>query len=388
MNRLLHTITLSLFCLIAAELTVQASPKTVKTEVQRLSCIDTIVNSAIAQQTIPGAVVAVVRGDKTVYIKAFGNKQIYPDTVPMTIDAVFDLASVSKAVATTTCAMLLIEKGLIRLEDRVDKFLPNFRNYTDANETQPIRVVDLLTHTSGLPSYVGIATLRNTYGTANRETLTNHINTCKRQFPPRTKFLYSCLNFITLQFIIEKVSEESLQTFAQKNLFLPLGMAHTDYCPKGKLKSMCVPTERQPDGTVLKGIVHDPLAQIANNGISGNAGLFSTAGDLTIFSAMLLGDGAYHGKRILKPSTVQQLYTEKLLGRALGWDISSAYASAKSDFGNRTIVHTGYTGTSIMIDFDSKTAIIILTNRVHPGDKGSVVPLRKAVANCVYRVVK
>ncbi|HOO24762.1 MAG TPA: serine hydrolase domain-containing protein, partial [Paludibacteraceae bacterium] len=158
MNRLLHTITLSLFCLIAAELTVQASPKTVKTEVQRLSCIDTIVNSAIAQQTIPGAVVAVVRGDKTVYIKAFGNKQIYPDTVPMTIDAVFDLASVSKAVATTTCAMLLIEKGLIRLEDRVDKFLPNFRNYTDANETQPIRVVDLLTHTSGLPSYVGIAT--------------------------------------------------------------------------------------------------------------------------------------------------------------------------------------------------------------------------------------
>ncbi|NCA80251.1 MAG: class A beta-lactamase-related serine hydrolase [Sphingobacteriia bacterium] len=382
-----------LFCLCVAMKPLQhVAPHDMGMDEVRLSAVDVPIRKAITEHLIPGAVLAVVRGDKLAYFKAYGNKQVFPDTVPMTPGAVFDLASVSKAISTTTCVMQLVERGKMALDDRVDKFLPNFKNYSAPSlNTKPIRVVDLLTHTSGLPPYVGIVTLRDQYGIADKKALADYICTCPRQFEPRTKFAYSCLNFITLQLIIEKVSGKSLRCFAHENIFLPLGMTHTDYCPSDTLKLYCVPTEMQSDSTVFCGVVHDPLARIPNNGVSGNAGLFSSAADLAVFSVMLLNGGEYGGKRILQAATVQQMCSipvwGKDFGRALGWDVSSAYASANGDFGKQAIVHTGYTGTSVVIDFETKTAVILLTNRVHPKDKGSIVKLRKAVAECVHHSI-
>ena len=358
----------------------QVPPEQVGMSSAKLKLADEAIRKAIGDKAIPGAVLAVVRNGKLAYLKAYGNKQVYPTAVPMDVSTVFDMASCSKSISTAISTMILVEEGKLRLTDKVKLYIPAF--------TDNIRVVDLLTHTSGLPAYAPVAELKEKYGAPNPDALISYIATCKRDTLPAVQFKYSCLNFITLQRIVETISGRSLRDFAKENIFSVLGMQHTDYNPSGELLAMCAPTEKQKEGVVLKGIVHDPLARIMNGGVSGNAGVFSCATDLAILVAALMNGGEYNGKRILSPASVRVMSSIPVgmeqFGRSLGWDVSSAFATNKGDlFGPRTFGHTGYTGTSIIIDPDTKTSVILLTNRVHPEDKGEVGRLRAVVANIV-----
>lgn len=365
------------------------NPKKVGLDKDKLEYVDAAIRESIQKGEIPGAVLAVVRHKKIAYLKAYGNKQVYPDTIAMTTNTVFDLASVSKSVSTAISAMILLERGQIRLRDNVSIYIPGFQPWTDpdSGRKKNIRIIDLLTHTSGLPPYASIDELKKEYSMPNPNGLITYISNIKRNNEPSTVFDYSCLNFITLQRIIETVSGMSLQNFAKQNIFIPLAMRHTDYNPTGETLDWTAPTQKQADGSVLKGKVHDPLANIVNGGISGNAGIFSNAEDLAILSAMLLNDGEIKGVRILSPLTVKMMrsvpHGYEKFGRALGWDVYSGYASDGDIFDISAYGHTGYTGTSITIDPESDTAVILLTNRVHPEDKGAASRLREVVSNVV-----
>ena len=408
----------SLLCMFLGALSLVAqplqrvAPEQVGMDSRRLMYADEVIEAAIANKDIPGAVLAIVRDGKMAYLKAYGNKRVYPNAEPMTTGTVFDMASCSKTMSTAVCTMILVERGKIRLSDAVSVYLPGFQNWVseDGKDKKTIRVSDLLTHTSGLPSYGPTAELEKQYGSPNAEGLMEYIKTCKRQFKPQTDYSYSCLNFITLQNIIEKVSGQSLREFARENLFDVLGMDYTDYLPtirdkkgnwintvdanwaslvEGDWHDVIAPTEKQTNGQVLCGQVHDPLARIMNGGISGNAGIFSRAEDIAILCAALQNGGEWNGRRILSPQTVKAMRTVPRgdvaqFGRTLGWDNSSGYASNQGDlFGWNTYGHTGYTGTSIIMDPDNNTSVILLINSVHPEDGHSVVRLRSLVANAV-----
>ena len=397
---------------VVAQPLQRVAPEQVGMDSRRLMYADEVIEAAIANKDIPGAVLAIVRDGKMAYLKAYGNKRVYPNAEPMTTGTVFDMASCSKTMSTAVCTMILVERGKIRLSDAVSVYLPGFQNWVseDGKDKKTIRVSDLLTHTSGLPSYGPTAELEKQYGSPNAEGLMEYIKTCKRQFKPQTDYSYSCLNFITLQNIIEKVSGQSLREFARENLFDVLGMDYTDYLPtirdkkgnwintvdanwaslvEGDWHDVIAPTEKQTNGQVLCGQVHDPLARIMNGGISGNAGIFSRAEDIAILCAALQNGGEWNGRRILSPQTVKAMRTVPRgdvaqFGRTLGWDNSSGYASNQGDlFGWNTYGHTGYTGTSIIMDPDNNTSVILLINSVHPEDGHSVVRLRSLVANAI-----
>lgn len=384
------------------------APDSAGLDPQRLAMADAAIEQAIADRTIPGAVLAVVRHGKMAYIKAFGNRRTLPHTEPMTTRTIFDMASCSKPVSTAICAMLLVERGQLRLLDPVADHLPGFANWRGSDgKSRTIRIIDLMTHTSGLPAYVSTSKLEHDYGKASAETLRKYIFNCRREFEPQSSFRYSCLNYITLQYIIEKVSGLTLREFARTNIFAPLGMDHTDYIPcdtEGHPTALpcwdaagedwrteVAPTERLKSGEVLWGAVQDPLARL-NGGVSGNAGLFSTADDLAILCSMLLGGGQHNGTRLLGPLTVKAMTriprATANIGRTPGWDIFTAYASVNGDlFSPSTYGHTGHTGTSVVIDPENDVAVILLTNAVHPDEGKSVVRLRSLVSNAVAAAV-
>lgn len=369
----------------------KSMPSSEGMDAAKLSNVDGIINSAIEEGVVPGAVLAVVRDNKMVYLKSYGNKSLYPKVEKMSVNTIFDLASVSKSVGTAISIMQLVEQGKIRLTDNVSMYIPNFKGYVNPEDgkTADIKIIHLLTHSSGLPPYGPTAELVEKYGSPSPEGLMEYIATCKRDFMPTTKFQYSCLNFITLQNVLQNITGETLASYAQKNIFDVLGMDHTMYNPKPEFYGMIAPTEKQADGSVILGKVHDPLARLLNDGNSGNAGVFSNAQDLAVLAAALMNGGEYNGKRILGELTVERMIRvpkgyEKI-GRSLGWDNYSAYASNNGNLFDpeRTFGHTGYTGTSMVIDPVSEVAVILLTNRVHPEDKNSVVRLRALVANAV-----
>lgn len=374
---------------VRAQQLQKVTPEQAGMDSKRLLNADKVIEKAISDGEIPGAVLAVVKDGKMVYRKAYGNKQVYPKIEKMQSNTVFDLASVTKPVATAISAMILIERGQLRFADRVNLFIPDFAAWTDSTGSKKeIRVLDLLTHTSGLPPYASVSDLKKQYDTPNPDGLIDYISTCKRDFEPQTDFQYSCLNYIVLQRIIENISKQNLRDFAKQNIFDVLGMSHTDFRPEGETLHRAAPTEKQPDGSVLKGIVHDPLARIMNDGISGNAGLFSDADDLAILAAALLNGGEYNGRRILSPLGVKTMRTVpravSSLGRTPGWDVFTPYASNSGDLlSPNTYGHTGYTGTSLVIDPDNGIAVILLTNRAHPDDGGDAIRLRSLVANAV-----
>lgn len=391
-----------------AQFLQRVAPEQVGMSSRHLIYADQAINKAIAEKEIPGAVLAVVRHGKMAYLKAYGHRSLVPDEEPMTTSTVFDMASCSKSMSTAVCTMMLVERGLIRLLDPVSLYIPDFRPWQseDGKRTKAIRIQDLLTHTSGLPAYAPVAKIQQAAGSPCPDALMQYIDTCRRSFEPQTDFRYSCLNFVTLQHIIETVSRQPLNQFAQEQLFDALGMKHTGYLPckqdkKGRWVNtslpqwlqdedchIIAPTEQQPDGQVLRGQAHDPLARILNGGISGNAGVFSCAEDVALLCAALQNGGEWNGRRILSPQTVKAMRTvpraTASLGRTLGWDCFTAYASNNGDlFGPHTYSHTGYTGTSIVIDPDTDTSVILLINAVHPKDGHSVVRLRSLVANAV-----
>ncbi len=361
-------------------------PVEVGMDAARLDRIGDVIREDIAAGKLPGATVVVGRKGTIVYSEAFGNAQLVPEPEPMTINKIFDMASVSKPVATATSVMILVEEGKIRLMDPVNLYIPEFRNYTDRDGNEEvIRIFHLLTHTSGLPPYTDAPPLREKYGAPCPEQVIQTIAALDRTCPPGTEFHYSCLGFITLAEIVHRVSGQTIDAFTRDRIFIPLGMKSSTYCPPDSWKRWIVSTEVF-DGQPLRGFVHDPLAQLMD-GKSGNAGLFSSAYDLAIFCQMLLNGGSYGDVRILSPLTVKAMTTvyEPLAfaGRGLGWDVRSDYSSNLGDiFPVSSFGHTGFTGTSICIDPGTQTFVILLTNRVHMPD-GSVIPLRSKVANIV-----
>ena len=388
----------------------QATPESHGMDSEKLAQVDRVINDAIAAKEIPGAVLSVVRGNDIVYLKAYGNKSVVPAVEPMTTETLFDLASVSKCVGTTLAFMQLIENGYVRLTDNVDRYIPDFKPWTDpeSGETVDITVRDLLSHSSGLTPYINADTFVKEYGGNNPEKMEWYIATkVKRNFHPGTDFMYSCLNFVTLQRILERVTGEKLYEYAQKHVFDVLGLRHTCYFPliytpaasnSAELAGLCAPTEVQADGKPLIAQVHDPMARRIMGGNSGNAGVFSNAEDLSVVCAAVMNGGVLVDKkdrplestRILSPLTIRLMTTippqnDPSVGRALGWDKKSSHSGLRGDLFNpeTTIMHTGYTGTSIVIDMESKTAVILLTHRVHPQDKGGVGRLRALVANIV-----
>lgn len=370
---------------------IKATPESQGVSSEKLMFADTAINAAIARGDIPGAVLAVVRNGRLIYLKAYGNRQVYPDTVAMETDAVFDLASVSKCVGTAIGIMQLVERGQLRLMDRVSQYIPEFENWEDpqTGKRVSIRIVDLMTHSSGLPPYAPAEVLVGKYGSPAPDSLMAYISRVPRDFEPTTRYQYSCLNFITLQNVLQRITGQKLSDYAQKNIFDVLGMKHTMYLPSGETLERCCPTEIQPDGSVLTGKVHDPLARLLNGGNSGNAGVFSCAEDLALLAAALLDGGRYGDRRILSPLTVACMTRVPAevshLGRSLGWDNYSPGSSSNGNLFHPTRVfgHTGYTGTTMAMDPDTRTGVILLTNRVHPRDGGSAVRVRTLVANVV-----
>jgi serine-type D-Ala-D-Ala carboxypeptidase len=366
------------------------SPENAGLDGQVLAQADRIIESAIHNNETPGAVLLVLRNGAIVYRKAYGNKQTIPTIKPMDVATVFDLASITKPVATATSIMILVERGHIRLLDPVSMYIPEFQPWKneEGTITQEIRIIHLLTHTSGLPAYAPVEKLSGEYGHPAPDGVIEYLKEVDRGAMPGTSFTYSCPNFITLQRIVETVTGQTLAEFSRTNIFEPLGMNHTSYMPDSSLFPVIAPTEMLAGGELLIGTVHDPLARVMMGCISGNAGLFSTADDLAVFATMMLNEGTFNGVRILSPVSVRAMTTippgfEKF-GRGFGWDISSSYASNKGDlFGSKAYGHTGYTGTSVVIDPETGIAVVLLTNRVHPDDRASVVRLRSLIANVV-----
>ena len=374
----------------------RTAPRRAGMDPVKLSRVDSVIRSSIAGGNMSGAVLSVVRGDRIVYLKAYGNRQVVPDTVAMTPETVFDLASLSKCVGTTLSFLQLVEQGQVRLTDPVRRYIPDFQPWTDpeTGETVEITVQDLLTHASGLTPYLGVQGLVDRFGENCPDSTMRYIATeVRRNFRPGSDFMYSCLNFVTLQRILEGITGERLADYAQHHVFDALGLKHTCYEPKAEhpdILPLVAPTEVQEDGLPLLGEVHDPLARRLNGGNSGNAGVFSSAEDLSVIAAAIMGGGAVHGRRILGPATVRTMAAIPAenaphIGRALGWDVCSDHAGLRGDLTSRTrtLCHTGYTGTSMIIDLDSRTAVILLANRCHPTDDGSLARTRACVANIV-----
>jgi len=387
-------------------------PESVGMSSALLARTDSAIMKAVNDGDTPGAVLAVVRHGKIAWLKAYGNRQTWPTKLPMQTNTIFDMASCSKSMSTAIATLILCQEGYFRLLDPVSRYIPGFQDWKDEDgETTTIRIQHLLTHTSGLPAYASVSELKKLYQVPNPDGLIEYIGQMRRQFEPTTDFRYSCLNFITLQRIVETVSGQSLRQFARSHIFGPLGMNHTDYIPcapdeKGiwhntdepcwaslmpqgeDWRSLVAPTERQEDGTPLCGIVHDPLARILNGGISGNAGVFSSAEDIAVLCAALQNDGEWDGQRILSPQATRLLRTvprfAEPFGRTFGWDCYSDYASCNGDlFSPATYSHTGFTGTGIVIDPLNDCSVILLTNAVHHEDSPGMVRLRSIVSNLV-----
>jgi len=345
--------------------------------------IDELVEAAIREGQLPGAVIIVGRNDQILYRKAFGHRAVVPALEPMTVDTIFDLASLTKVVATTTSIMKLIEAGRISLEDPVARYIPEFKRHGKSE----ITVRHLLTHMSGLRPGFNPARQWQGYHVAIEQIVDDVPVT-----PPGERIVYSDLNFVLLGEIVRRVSGMPLDRFAHEHLFKPLGMRDTMYNPPANLQSRIAPTERcrndlqpcqGPVGTMLRGLVHDPAAR-RMGGAAGHAGLFSTADDLAVFCRMLLSGGAFGQTRILAPSTINTMMSPStpLEGgyiRALGWDLDLTYADGSGKYSPLPIDHSGFTGTKLWLHPGSGIYIVFLSSRLHPDGHGDVFDLRENI---------
>jgi uncharacterized protein YbbC (DUF1343 family)/CubicO group peptidase (beta-lactamase class C family) len=358
----------SLFPVLASAATAKVS------SAPNLAVLDSIVLDAIHDREIPGAVLLVGHNGQVVYRKAFGNRALEPRREPMTVDTIFDIASLTKVVATTTAVMQLVQKGEVRVNDPVAKYIPEFAE----NGKDDITVRNLLTHFSGLREDVDLDPPWQGRDAGFRLAFAE-----KPVHPPGSRFLYSDTNFITLGALVERVTGSMFDQYCARKIFAPLQMSHTRFLPPAAWRPKIAPTEYDEQGKMLRGVVHDPRAR-RMGGVAGHAGLFSTADDLSKFArALLNGSPILAGEMVEKMTTPQQPPTAQIL-RGFGWDIDSPFSSNRGDllpvgsFG-----HTGFTGTSMWIDPTTQTYIILLTNAVHPRGKGSAIALRSKVATAV-----
>jgi CubicO group peptidase (beta-lactamase class C family) len=345
-----------------------------------LSGIDRVVEEEIEKGNIPGAVVLVGQKNKVLYFKAFGHEVNEPFEEKMNKNTIFDLASLTKPIATATSIMILADEGKIDPCDYAGKYLPAFAR----NGKEEVRIRHLLTHTSGLPAYTNADSLKNAFGTPCPDKLIDKICDMNAVSKPGEVFRYSCLGYITLARIVEIVSGDNIDDFSKKNIFALLGMERTTYHPPASQEKNIAATQIV-NGQLLRGTVHDPLAQLMG-GVSGNAGLFSTAHDLSIYCQMLFNTGTRTGVKILSHEAVNRLTTVQSHGRAYGFDVNSSYSWVKGSYApENAFCHTGYTGTSIVCDPESQVYVIILTNRVHPHDKGTSKQIRTKIADIVFQ---
>lgn len=375
---------------------------------------DAAMAQAMKAGEIPGGVVLVLRLDpaesntaKVVFEKAYGNRSTAPDAEPTTPDTIYDLASLTKPVATGTSIMKLVEQGKIRVSDKVSKYIPEWENSDEETaakkkngkddlptDRESITIRHLLTHTSGLPSFERYYE-RYPEGDA-RKKIVSDIAKVKLRGPVGGQFIYSDLGFIVLGDIVERVSGMPLDEFAEENIFQPLGMTDTGFNPPADKLVRVAPTEWRVDkaddgtthATMIRGKVHDGNAFV-QNGVSGHAGLFGTAHDLALFCKMMLLEGRANVGTVLSPVTIATMTSNQARlkddgpQRGLSWDVASPYIGQRGDLFQSGYGHTGFTGTSIWVVPDEKLAIIVLSNRVHPDGNGDSGPIRAQIANIV-----
>jgi len=355
------------------EVTLVASP--------RLAGVTTIVQNEIAGGRIPGAVIEIGQGDTLLYRAATGVRAIQPAREPMTVDTVFDLASLTKVVATTTAVLQLAEHGRLDLDQPAAAYWPRFA----ANGKGSITIRDLLTHYSGLRADLDVRHPWSGYQTAMRMLVDE-----KPLARPGTRYLYSDENFAVLGEVVRRVSGVPLDVYSDRTIFTPLRMTHTRFGPQiGRTDSPIAPTTL---GEVVPHAVRvsDPTAA-RMGGVSGHAGLFSTADDLARFARMLLKGGELDGVRVLQPASIalavsaQSPVTGQRL-RGLGWDLAQAPSGAGPVLPSESYGHTGYTGTLMWIDPASAKWTIILTNRTYPDGHGDAQPLRDEILSRVFDV--
>jgi len=300
----------------------------------------------------------VARGGNVRFHRAFGRFTYEPDSLPMRPDTIFDLASLTKVVATTSMAMALYEEGKLDIDEKVCTYLPEFRG----GDRELVTVRHFLAHSSGLPAWVDL------YKRARgKEAFLKHICRLPLEAPPGTRTVYSDMGMILLGAALERISGEPLDAFCRRRTFDPLGMHDTLFNPPFHLRHRIAPTEVVPErGGVIWGEVHDENAW-AMGGVAPHAGLFGTAGDLFKFAQMLLDGGIYGGRRLFREETVR-LFTRRTPGstRALGWDTPSEGGPSGKYFSPSSFGHTGFTGTSLWADPERNLVVVLLTNRVHP----------------------
>ena len=345
----------------------------------RFEAVDAVIQAAIQEGTIPGAVLVIGHDGRVIYRKAYGARALEPRREVMTLDTIFDVASMTKVIVTTTAVMQLVEKGKVRLNDPVAKYLPEF----SLNGKEDITVRQLLTHYSGLEPDLDLKVKwegkQTAYGMAMAET---------PEDPPGSKFTYSDVNFIVLGELVERVSGETLDGYALRHIFAPLKMLHTRFVPPATRRAGWIekiaPTQYDENEHMLRGLVHDPTAR-RMGGVAGHAGLFSTGDDLAKFAQALLdgGGGILSALSVDKMTRPEQPPWAPVL-RGFGWDIDSPFSSNRGDLlPVGSYGHTGFTGTSMWIDPTTKSYIILLTNAVHPRGKTNAIALRSKVATAV-----
>ena len=372
-----------------------AKPESVSISTARLAAMDSVITDEIAKGRLPGAVVFVGRKGRLVWHKTYGSRTVDPTREAMTPETIFDVASLTKVVATATSIMILVERGKLRLNNPVSLYIPELKG----EGRERVTIQQLLTHVSGYAPDFDLRERWSGHDEAIKRLITEPLRN-----PPGTRFSYSDIGFIALGEVVARVSGMPLDQFAKKNIFEPLKMHDTGFRPDASLQSRIAPTEKRrgqlsylgdtaanvgAEGDVwLRGHVHDPTS-FRMNGVAGHAGLFSTASDLAIYCQMMLNYGEYGGVRVLSPLAVNEMTRPRLVNRmgatrGLGWDINTSFSSNRGDlFPLGSYGHTGFTGTSIWIDDVSEMFVVFLSNRVHPDGKGDVGPLRGRVSSIV-----
>lgn len=349
----------------------------------RLAEVDRLLDSYRERGAFPGGVLAVGNEHALTHLHPFGRLSYAPEARLVTADTLYDLASLTKVVATTTMAMILVDEGRLRLDQPVQEALPEFQG----PGKEAVTVRHLLTHSSGLDATAPL--FREIRG---RPAYVERIAAMDLVYPPGSRSVYSDLGVILLGEILERASGRPLETFVRERVLGPLRMSHTGFRPPPRLRRRIAPTENDPwRGRMIQGEVHDENA-FAMDGVAPHAGLFGTGGDLARFARMLLNGGVLEGRRIVSSQTLE-LFTSRAeipeSDRALGWDTRSAEgSSAGTLFSERSFGHTGFTGTSIWIDPDRQLFVILLTNRVHPTRENNLIrEVRPAVADAVVRAL-
>jgi CubicO group peptidase (beta-lactamase class C family) len=335
--------------------------------------IDRIVEEGLAEGQMAGAVVVAATSTEILFADAYGHRQLEPQPKPMKLDTLFDLASITKPLATACSVMKLVELGEVDLDAPVARYLPEFA----PRDKDAVTVTDLLLHQGGLIPDNALSDYED-----GPDEAWKRICALKLTQPPGESFVYTDVGFIVLGKLVERVSGQRLDRFAAERLFEPLGMDETGFKPPPELARRAAATERR-DGQWMVGEVHDPRA-FRLDGIAGHAGLFSTAGDLITFGRMLLGEGVERGTRVLAAETVREMRKPRKISRgrrALGWDVRSPYSSNRGEtFSQAAFGHGGFTGTVFWIDPERDLVFVFLSNRLHPDGEGRVNRLAGRIA--------